>query len=152
MKTESYESHSMDKADNTSAKIVPLFMHLPKCGGKTFNQIAYRACRNDQSETITDNNYFAGVFWFPGAGFFKTKRLFVPKGVKVALSRPDLRAVVGHFWYGIHNYVQKPATYCTILRHPVDRILSLYHHTRRRTEMTLEQFLATPPFREVDND
>lgn len=34
----------------------------------------------------------------------------------------------GHFAYGIHTLLQRPAQYFTLLRDPVERIISLYHY------------------------
>lgn len=42
--------------------------------------------------------------------------------------RAQLRLVMGHFPYGIHHAVPGPSRYVTMLRHPVDRVASLYFH------------------------
>ncbi|HYI22381.1 MAG TPA: hypothetical protein VEX62_07065 [Candidatus Limnocylindrales bacterium] len=49
-------------------------------------------------------------------------------------SRARLRFVAGHFEYGIHELIPRPARYITILRDPVDRIRSLYDHFRSNDE------------------
>jgi len=43
----------------------------------------------------------------------------------------DLVWIAGHFHYGIHQYVNRPCRYITIIRDPVDRVISLEAHIRR---------------------
>jgi len=72
--------------------------------------------------------------------------------------------VLGHCQFGIHEQLARPATYITMLRHPVERIMSLYHFEklvegkfgdhqgiRMPAETTLESFVESPPFKDVDN-
>jgi hypothetical protein len=157
---------------------VLLFLHIPKAAGTTLNQIiAYQVGRAEK--TVGEEGLFhSGVYYYPGlgpgGGFLKDAQLSVPDKVVRALGRRDLCAVVGHFWFGIHRHVPSPADYVTLLRHPVDRVASLYYHIRRfyprhseanqefyrqrmvrpadLAGMTLEEFIDAPPFREVDND
>jgi hypothetical protein len=42
--------------------------------------------------------------------------------------RARLRLVMGHFPFGLHDAVPGPSRYVTMLRHPVDRVASLYFH------------------------
>ncbi|MHB1561444.1 MAG: sulfotransferase family 2 domain-containing protein, partial [Isosphaeraceae bacterium] len=104
----------------------------------------------------------------------KDPDLAIPDEVRRVLGRDDLRAVVGHFWFGVHRHIARPWHYITLLRHPIDRVLSLYYHVKthypnhsqpRRDQyrnrlvrpadidgMSLEEFVEHPPFREVEND
>ncbi len=43
----------------------------------------------------------------------------------------DLVWIAGHFHYGIHTYLKRPCRYITIIRDPVDRVISLEAHIRR---------------------
>jgi hypothetical protein len=137
-----------------SSDRILLFLHLPKVGGATLNKIIFENCRSAASGSDEKLLLFSGVCWFPGAGFYKPRDLEMYQYILPVLRRPDLRAVVGHFWYGLHEYVPHRTVYSTMLRDPVERILSLYHHARwkKQVESSLEDFVATPPFREVDND
>jgi hypothetical protein len=45
--------------------------------------------------------------------------------------RRGLRCVLGHFKYGIHDDLGQPYEYVTILRDPVQRVISDYHHLLR---------------------
>ncbi|TPE68330.1 hypothetical protein AMD02_014015 [Halalkalibacterium halodurans] len=62
-----------------------------------------------------------------------------------------LKAVCGHHSYGIHQLFPQPSKYITMLREPVDRVISSYYFLRDFKgyeyvkEMTLEQFVQTHP-------
>jgi hypothetical protein len=145
---------------------VLLYLHIPKCGGTTLSAIIYNQvsaeekyeAEQDPSNPLPGHLFYSGVYYFPGKdayyGFFKDRELSIPVAAKRAFGRKDLRAVVGHFWFGVHRYLAHPWTYITLLRHPLDRVLSLYSHLKRHNglSLTLEEFVASPSCREVDND
>lgn len=94
---------------------VCLFLHIPKAAGQTL----YR---------ILERNY-------PG----KQNWLFDPGKAEEGLEelecmeydqRLELRVCRGHFPFGLHQVVNGPCTYVTILRHPVDRMISHYHYVK----------------------
>jgi Sulfotransferase family len=88
------------------------------------------------------------------------------------IRRSDLRAVLGHFSFGLHALLDRPAIYATMLRHPLERVVSLYHHLKRwpahktqgwfwlervglkplDSNTSLDEFIRTYPLRELDND
>jgi hypothetical protein len=137
-----------------------LYLHIPKCGGTTLSSIIYdqvsaEAYYEAEKDPFDPGRYlfYSGVYFFPGAGFFKDQGLSLPDAVKRALGRKDLRAVVGHFSFGVHAHLAHPATYVTLLRHPLDRIVSLSRHViHGGMSLSLEEFAEAPPWREVDND
>jgi hypothetical protein len=44
----------------------------------------------------------------------------------------DVEVVFGHLPFGIHRRLPRPCRYVTVIRHPVDRVVShYYHHVRR---------------------
>lgn len=126
-----------------------LFLHIPKAGGQTLGEFIYAHARGP--EAAGDDLLVAGVAYLT-YGFFKERPLEVPGHALPLLQRPDLRAVIGHFWYGLHEHVARPAVYVTALRNPVERMVSLYCYARLQDTISLDEFVATPPFREVDND
>ncbi|MET0648975.1 MAG: polyhydroxyalkanoic acid system family protein [Pyrinomonadaceae bacterium] len=128
---------------------VVLFLHVPKAGGSTLGEYVYNQCR--APEPTGDGLLDAGVAYLD-YGFIKEPELAVPSHVKSLLGRRDLRAVVGHFWFGLHEHVARPSTYVTLLRDPVERVVSLYYYAKLHETTSLEEFARTPPFKEVDND
>ena len=58
-----------------------------------------------------------------------------------------LRILYGHLWFGIHRALPAEgisSTYLTILRDPVDRVLSLYQHRveKHGLQQTVEEYVA----------
>jgi hypothetical protein len=128
---------------------VVLFLHIPKAGGSTLGEYVYNQCR--APEPGGDGPPDAGVVYLD-YGFVKEPEPAVPGHVVNLLGRRDLRAVIGHFWFGLHEHVARPSLYVTLLRDPVERVVSLYYYAGLQETMSLEEFARTPPFREVDND
>lgn len=67
-------------------------------------------------------------------------RIRVEKGVRESIeefkSLPDeekrrIRCLRGHMWFGLHKYLPQLASYITILRDPIDRVISHYHFVKR---------------------
>jgi len=128
-----------------------LFLHIPKAGGQTLGELVYANTRSATAGSDGDGLFKDGVAYL-GYGFLKERPLEVPGHVLPLLRREDLRAVIGHFWFGLHEHVARPSVYVTALRDPVERVLSLYYYLRLQDSMTLDRFVAEPPFPEVDND
>lgn len=86
-------------------------MHIPKCAGSSFRQ--------------------ALKHWFgPDALFLDTHD---ERALRAAVQRrraPPL-AIAGHIPFGLHEGLPLRACYVSLVRHPVDRFISLYGHARR---------------------
>lgn len=115
-----------------------IFTHMPKTGGVSVN-------------TIVKKQYGAGRVLELGS-----KR---PKDVLeniVSMSFWTIlrwRVISGHMIWGIHEWLPKSFTYFTVLRNPIERILSTYsyasaspaHHLHNdmvRRNMSLEEFIV----------
>ena len=133
---------------------VCLFLHLPKTAGTTLKTCIYDEYAVEDGWTrgwVRD-----GIYYFP-YGFRKAKRPRFTRAVRETLGRDDVRAVVGHFWFGLHRLVPRPSFYVTLLRDPVERVVSLYHHLLREEAelldgVSLHEFVTELRLREVDND
>jgi hypothetical protein len=144
---------------------VCLFLHVPKTAGSTLKNCIYHhyAVPGYGADWFHD-----GIYYFP-YGFHKARRPDFTPEVRTMFARDDLRAVTGHFWFGAHEHVPQPCFYITLLRDPVDRVVSLYHHVRKTEDeqvneadeqfhervaagATLEEFVADLGCREADND
>ncbi|WP_332694886.1 sulfotransferase family 2 domain-containing protein [Halalkalibacter lacteus] len=120
-------------ATNNSKNGTVIFIHIPKTGGLTLRR-------------ILDNQYPKHErYRFP-----KTKPNPFYKLTKNELN--SINCLYGHFKYGIHSKLTKPFTYITVLRDPVERVISTYffilqnsknrmHHTVK--QMTFEEFVAS---------
>jgi hypothetical protein len=101
-----------------------IFIHIPKTGGTTLQAVLERECP-------------AGtVFDFGG----DSSRLATDRFRRLPKStRAGFRVVAGHVGFGVHRYLPQPFTYVTVLRHPVDRIMSHYFYVLRRSEHYLHE-------------
>lgn len=111
-----------------------IFLHISKAGGSTLNH-------------ILDWNYD------------RTRTITVYKQIPPLIALPDeekrqIQCLKGMVFYGIHHYLPQECEYITILRHPIDRVISHYYHlfARKRRlgepihDMSLEDVLELEPF------
>jgi hypothetical protein len=93
-----------------------LFLHIPKAGGTTLHSVIER--------------HFAPEITYSINGM--TPSQSIREFIELAPERREqIRLVKGHMPYGLHQYLSVPATYITMLRDPVDRIVSHYYFVRR---------------------
>jgi hypothetical protein len=118
---------------------------MPKTGGTTLEEIIAR--RYEGGET----------FRFTGSA--ENEDAF--RGLNDR-ARAGLDLMSGHTHFGVHEYIPSDCTYITMLRHPVDRIVSLYyyvlgepdHYLHRHgfgDRHNLEDFVLRPITYEIDN-
>lgn len=96
---------------NTDAVI---FLHLGKTAGSTLGNIIDRQYPNNRLFVIftnEDNEKFKA---------------------QPETQRANIQCLRGITYYGIHHAIPKPATYFTLLRPPLDRVISQYFHNQRR--------------------
>jgi hypothetical protein len=154
------------KSNTPNANRIPLFLHIPKTAGTTLTHCIYDQCRSDEGCKLEEGRLVDGIYYYPG-GFHKEPNIAIPAKVIRALEGRDIRAVVGHFTFGIHTYVKRPWIYMTLLRNPVDRVVSLYHaccayHIQGDQDtqrykivsggISIEDFVLYSSCREADND
>jgi hypothetical protein len=149
------------KRDTPNADRTPLFLHIPKTGGTTLKHYIYDQYKTHEDYTAEEGYLVSGIYYYPD-GFDKEPPSVGPAQVNRTLGRHDIRAVIGHFSFGIHTYISRPWTYVTLLRNPVDRVVSLYYHIRRykhtrlhkivSSGLSIEDFILHLSCREADND
>src|SRR5438128_2361305 len=54
-----------------------------------------------------------------------------------AAERARLRCIGGHLYYGLHEHLVQTSCYLTLLRDPIERMVSLYYYCRRRPDLPL---------------
>lgn len=145
-----------------------LFLHIPKTGGTTLRKTCiydmFRSHERYRGEPYLGKEWLhSGIYYYPLGFYHQNADLSTPDPVKHALGRKDIRAVTGHFCFGIHRYLTGPSTYITLLRNPLERIVSLYYHIRRwghpelhgqivSQDLSLEAFVNQCPLAELNND
>jgi hypothetical protein len=98
-----------------------LFLHIPKTAGSTLRRIierryGRRAVFSVGEATGADIDRLAGM---------------TPQQLE------RIRAVVGHFPFGLHALLPDASTYVTLLREPADRIVSHFYYAARTSESPL---------------
>jgi hypothetical protein len=125
-----------------------LFLHIPKAAGTTLHSVIERQFAPDVTFSIDGFNSPQGIKEF----------IRLP-----AQQREKIRLVKGHMPYGLHKYLSVPASYITMLRDPVDRVVSHYyfvlktpahylHQAVTRERMSLEDFVRSGLSTELTND
>lgn len=92
-----------------------LFLHIPKAAGSTIQPIAQRQYEDTAVYTFTADSQ---------GSFAKLANMPAQKQNKI-------RFVKGHFNFGLHKKLHRPATYFTLLRDPIERTLSYYYFVKR---------------------
>jgi Galactose-3-O-sulfotransferase len=123
----------------TPSQPLVVFQHLPKTAGSTLRGIIHRQYGSSRILPLYASSFGEELAAIPPSQMDR------------------LRAVMGHFYFGAHTFLSKPCTYITVLRDPVDRVISCYYFARRSPldplydsvrRMSLKEFAETW----VDND
>jgi hypothetical protein len=136
-----------------SASPVLLFLHIPKTGGSTLKSCISQALPKLKAEEQSSSEtkamgrlarfYKHGIFYYP-SGFYLDPEPCDAALYGRQLHAASLRAVIGHFSYGLHQHISRRCRYVTFLRDPVERVLSLYYHQKAnkilRESVTLSRF------------
>lgn len=122
---------SGNECDEIEQKLI-FFMHIPKTGGVTLRKIIEKEYNSDE--------IFEGD---QQTALNKAKQMTKTEEEK-------LKCIYGHVHFGIHRHFSQNATYITMLRDPVERIISLYYFLLRRPngilyekvkDLTLREFV-----------
>ena len=118
----------MNQVNNIEEDSVVIFLHIPKTAGTSLRHIV-------QSQFQPHN-----VFEFYN---LKTQPPKVRKGIEKYHSLSETRKkaikfVSGHVGFGLHEFLHRPCTYITVLRDPVERVISYYYFLRRNQNSIVE--------------
>jgi hypothetical protein len=104
-----------------------VFLHVPKTAGMSFGQIVLRQFPR-RARFQVDAADLAS---------FEARWNELP-----ADRRRGVRCIHGHVPFGVHAVLPEPVAYVTVLREPVDRIVSAYHYALRRPELPAHRALV----------
>jgi hypothetical protein len=138
-----------------------LFLHIPKAAGSTLSTIIQRQY---QPEAV----YKSYGTVIPAAVRGKLTALESARYRYARLEalplteRARIKLFIGHEGFGFHQLFSPPTTYITLLRDPIERVISHYYYARSHpgnrlyktivsNEMSLAQFVASGLSVEVDN-
>ena len=124
---------------------VILYLHIPKAAGTTLNTILLGKFRRRAVYTIQH-----------------TKRAHEELGGLSDAKRQKLQFINGHFAYGLHEALGRPFEYITVLREPIDRVVSHYYYVLRNPahylhkpvtskKISLKDYAMSGLTNEVDN-
>jgi hypothetical protein len=96
-----------------------IFIHIPKAAGTTLHEVIARQFPRD------------AVFTIDGAKVRECINEFknLPEE-----ERRTIRCLKGHMPFGLHRYLSRPVDYITLVRHPVDRVISHYYYVLRQPD------------------
>lgn len=124
----------MPATDRNAAKRTIIFVHVPKTAGTTIRAII----AGEYSDPTK-------VLLGPGTG----DQLHAI-GAMSPEERNEIEIIAGHVPHGFPNLADDPR-YCTLLREPIDRVVSFYYYVRREPEHYLYEYteVAGHTLREV---
>jgi hypothetical protein len=111
-----------------------IFIHIPKSGGTTLRSIVDR--QFSQGEVV--------LCYAEGEQYEQ----FLKQLPSMTSRNPKIKCIYGHLYFGMHNYVEKPSTYITMLRNPIEQVISNYYHIKmwshplhhEANQMSLDEF------------
>ncbi len=123
-----------------------IFLHIQKTGGITLQRVLRRKLGKSLPERFI--------------GLLHPKDQ--PDTILETLQQktPNDRYVIGHFCYGIDQYLPQPSTYMAFLREPVSRVISLYDYSKHNptayyhqyaVDKSLAEFALESSLMELDN-
>jgi hypothetical protein len=124
-----------------------IFVHIGRTAGTTLNRILRRIYPEERTYAFPSGDIEGSVLAF---------------GSLPVEERRRFRLLKGHLLFGIHEAVPRPFTYITLVRDPVDRLISSYFYIRKRpthrlherlwsSGMSFENFVRSGITLETDN-
>lgn len=106
---------------------VVIFLHLPKAAGSTLNRVI---ARQYPPESICKTGG-------------KTPQALAAEIAAGTRAGGKVRLIAGHHAFGMHTAVAQPSTYITVLRDPVERMISHFHYARKLETHPLHEEIAS---------
>jgi hypothetical protein len=100
----------MSSADSSPRPLI-IFLHLPKTGGTTLRHIIRRQYPPGAVHAVIQPR--------PSLARLRAICQILP---------PETAVFEGHMAFGAHQFLARSSTYITLLRNPVDRVISAYYY------------------------
>jgi hypothetical protein len=105
--------------ENPSATQKYLFVHLPKTGGTTMRYLLNRIY-GDTCLTLGHKQFHPYRY--------STEAMLEAFCGMERRNDPDVQVISGHMFFGLHEFLEGDWRYVTLLRHPVERVLSGFYY------------------------
>ena len=125
-----------------------IFLHIPKAAGSTLRRIIRRQYTDSQVHVVSS---------VPDLQQSISQFRSLPQP-----ERAEIRCLMGHGTYGLHEDLSGSTEYITMFRHPVSRVISNYYYVRRspehrlheevtKSEMSLHEYVSSGVNAVLDN-
>ena len=142
-----------------------IFLHIPKTAGTTFGKIIkYNYGLGSIYNRYFKKNRFTYIN-LPDVEF--TRNGSISNDIEFLKTIPSnqlqkTKIIRGHMHFGIDEYLPQKSTYITLLRDPIQRVISLYnfiidredhlhHKSLTENDMSLKEFVESKITTEIDN-
>lgn len=110
-----------DVASAGEKRLLWIFLHIPKSAGTSLR----RTLTDVYGETAS---YCYSPMKDVFGGDFESLDRETRRAIQSCEANPKIQLVYGHLSFGFHERVSRPVRYLTLLREPVDRVLSNYYY------------------------
>lgn len=124
--TEGHREDLLAISDDYATKVI--FLHIPKAAGSTLHNILRRQYGKRETFHIDGGNVLKSVGEFQQLA---------------TAQRAEIKLLKGHMTFGLHDHFAEPVIYITMLRHPIDRIVSHYYYVLRTPSHYLHETLTS---------
>jgi len=94
-----------------------IFLHIPKTAGSTFHMILNKRYKSDEIKNLFGSRYSEPEI-----------KNFIETPVE---SKKNIRLLKGHMPYGMHNYLPQESKYISVIRNPIERVISQYYYIKK---------------------